>query len=149
MEDALRKLESAGFAPAGAMEGCSEHEVAELERACGTTLPAAYRMFLRRVGKRVGTFMEGSDLTHEWLAGLTEQARVLAQEEGLELPSDAFAFLGHQGYQFLYFRTGTGDDPEVYLFMEGEPIKAIAPSFTAWLLRAIDEELSWENPESP
>jgi hypothetical protein len=44
------------------------------------------------------------------------------KEAGVEslLPSNAFVFYGHQGYEFGFFLLGQGDDPPVYQYVEGE-----------------------------
>ena len=140
MQEAVRRLQETGLAPADALEGCSESEIQSLERSLGVALPGTYREFLTHAGKRVGQFLTGSDLTYEWLREQTNHARELAREEGLELPPGAFAFVGHQGYQFLFFVTDTGEDPVVYRCLEGEGIEQVRPSFTDWLLGAIDDE---------
>ena len=140
IQGAIARLESSGLAMATDIEGCSEAEIGELETALGIDLPTTYREFLLQAGRRAGTFMRGSDLGFDLLLDLNRWAREFAKEEGLELQDSAFAFIGHQGYQFLFFVTGTGGDPAVYRCLEGEGIVPVRPSFSAWLLGAIDDE---------
>lgn len=56
------------------------------------------------------------------LPDLREIAEQLLQENNQPpLPAQAFVFLMHQGYQFLYFvADGKNDDPPVYGYLEGE-----------------------------
>ena len=42
-----------------------------------------------------------------------------AEGNPFELPDDAFIFLMHQGYQFMYFHTADrNEDPPVYYYLE-------------------------------
>jgi hypothetical protein len=122
------------------MLGCSNEEVESLEQQCGLTLPSAYRDFLRSVGKQAGTFLVGSDLGYQWLMGNQAFARKLATDSGFEWPPDAFAFVLHQGYSGLFFRTGEGEDPPVYTIVEEEPPRRVFNAFTEWFDAAIEDE---------
>lgn len=39
-------------------------------------------------------------------------------EARVVLPEDAIAFMMHQGYQFMFVRSGEGEDPPVYYYRE-------------------------------
>jgi len=58
------------------------------------------------------------------------------------LPSDAFIFSMHQGYEFWYFRISEGDNPPVYGFHEGEAdpqlLVAQFPTFMDYILTLMD-----------
>jgi hypothetical protein len=85
------------------------------ERAEGN-LPATYVTFMEIAGNGVDDFLRGSDFTVEDLDGAREAADELLVEAGLDpLPSSAFVFVMHQGYQFYYFQDGA-----VYDFKEGD-----------------------------
>jgi hypothetical protein len=86
-------------------------------------LPAAYRAYLLIAGRRSPSAWVGTDCTIDWLYQLHDAAEELLREWGQPLLSaDAFVFLMHQGYQFMYFvADGRSDDPPVHYFMEGEP----------------------------
>jgi hypothetical protein len=47
----------------------------------------------------------------------------------------------HQGYQFLYFHAGEGDDPEVHRYEEGGPLQRLGVNFSTWFLSAADDEI--------
>jgi SMI1 / KNR4 family (SUKH-1) len=102
---------------------CSPSEVQGLERRFGVTLPAAYRAYLLIAGRRPPSAWVGTDCTIGWLYELREGAEDLLREQGQPpLPAEAFVFLMHQGYQFMYFLAdGSSDDPPVYYSLEGEP----------------------------
>ena len=69
--------------------------------------------------------MQGSDFTFEDLEGVREAADELLVEAGLEpLPSSAFVFVMHQGYQFYYFQDGA-----VFYFKEGDKATTFPTSF--------------------
>lgn len=123
-------------------EGCSEAEIAELERRFDLKFPAAFRAFLEVMGRRHGA------LFADCLCGLAEFDEVARRAEDLldetddqvRLPSRSFVFLLRDGYQFCFLATRSGaDDPAVFQYTEGdhEP-EQIADSFTAYL----DQETS-------
>jgi len=67
------------------------------------------------------------------------------------LPSLAFVFLVHQGYQFIFFNMAEGDDPPVYLVTHKTPEpNCLAPHFTKFLDNYVSdlERLAWDNPEA-
>jgi hypothetical protein len=102
---------------------CSAAEVAEVARGSGVVFPAAYTAYLLTSGRRPPSSWVGSDCTIDCLPKLGGWAEKLLAENGLPaLPSQAFVFLLHQGYQFFYFvADGTTDDPPVFYYLEGEP----------------------------
>jgi hypothetical protein len=102
---------------------CSAFEVEELERNAGLPLPAAYRAYLLIAGRQPPSAWVGTDCTVSHLPELRGWAEDLLREGGQpSLPPDAFVFLMHQGYQFMYFLAdGCSDDPPVFYYLEGEP----------------------------
>jgi hypothetical protein len=123
-------------------EGCSEADISALERAINAPLPSAYREFLLAIGRDWGEFMVGSDRVFEDLSGVNRYARHLVAETGASFPPSAFAFLGHQGYQFLCFFLRESEDPQVHHFMEGEALKPLGMRFSEWLRMAADDEIT-------
>lgn len=122
--------------------GCTEQELQEFQASHGIELPAAYAEYLRRIGKDTGSFLVGSDLCFGVLDTLRTSAEALLHDDkGPNLPRDAFVFCYHQGYQFLFFRVEAHPDPEVQRYLEGErAFRAVAPSFSSWLLQAATDE---------
>src|ERR671930_627899 len=122
MPDELRdQLVANGIATVTEIRGCTQIEIENLERIVGNQLPIAYRQFLLAIGRGAGAFLKGTDVFYDQVATLTDEARVLLAENGMqdELPEDAFVFYMHQGYEFGYFRIGDGADPPVYQYVEG------------------------------
>jgi hypothetical protein len=145
VELAVKALIAARLATENRVEGCSEAEVASIERTFGLTLPRAYRAFLLRMGKAAGEFWTGTNYQFPELLELRETAEALLIEGGArwQLGAPDFVFAVHQGYQFLFFRTGTSDDPEVFHYLEGdEGARSVAPSFSAWLAGCVDDEIA-------
>jgi hypothetical protein len=101
--------------------GCTYHEIIELEKKLGFSLPEAYKEFLLWMGKSGGRVLQGSDCFFEHLPYLKEWAVELLEENHFPytLPEDAFVFFMHQGYQFSFFRLSEGDDPPTYSYCEG------------------------------
>lgn len=65
----------------------------------------------------------------------------LAALDGERAPGD-LVFAVHQGSQFLCFRTGGSDDPEVLTFEEGaEGLVRVAKRFSEWLLGCVEDEI--------
>ena len=132
----LAKIDALGISG----EGCSEAEVVALEQAVGLSLPPAFRAYLRRCGKVPDEVFVGSDCRYGHLLHLREYAGRLLQENDrpFKLPKEAFVFLMHQGYQFLYFLAdGKSPDPAVHHYLEGEEgPEQMSDSFTAYLAAA-------------
>ena len=122
--------------------GASSHEIDELESELGHGLPRTYRRFLERMGHSAGGLFRGSDysLAQPHRLRLRPAAeRVIARAGGgHELPVDAFVFLIHHGYQFLFMRLGEGDDPPVYRFSDADhQAVRIADTFSEFLSRRL------------
>jgi SMI1/KNR4 family protein SUKH-1 len=143
MTELVDRILRAGLA--SEIKGCSPDEVRQIEEHCGVRLPSIYRDFLLQMGHGAGMFFQGSDVFLPALLDLREAASELLEESGaaVSLPADAFVFLMHQGYEFLYFRVSEGDDPPVYFYLEGEsaPEKKW-PSFSAFLASSLDDHES-------
>ncbi len=143
LDQARDALSKAGFVGSSEIHGCTPEEVRALEESIGHTLPLAYKEYLLWMGHGAGRFLAGSSVFYEDLPDRRESAEDLLNENSvsLGLPSDAFVFYGHQGYQFMYFRLSEGDNPPVYYYGEGEGMEAIAllyPRFSDFVLTEIE-----------
>lgn len=144
VHEVVRELTAAGLVTPETLQGCSEQEIAALERDLGVQLPAIYREFLAVMGRRAGTFFEGTDFLYRDLPTLREQAEHLLRRcnAGLALDHSDFVFAVHQGYTFLFFRCGGSDDPPVRLYEEDETsFREVAKSFSSWLVGAARDEI--------
>jgi hypothetical protein len=124
------------------IQGANADEIGELEADAGGRLPRTYRRFLEVMGRSAGALLRGSDYSiaqdHRLRLRDSAQRIIDRSQSGWELPADAFVFLVHHGYQFLFFNLD-GDDPEVYRFTEAdsEP-KQIAGSLTEFFRLRIE-----------
>jgi hypothetical protein len=60
------------------------------------------------------------------------------------LDESDFVFAVHQGYQFLFFKSGM-QDPAVFLFLEGEEnFEKVAQRFSDWLIGCVSDEIARE-----
>jgi hypothetical protein len=113
--------------------GCTPVQIESIKLAQGVLyLPQTYVDFLFTMGKRAGGLFIGTDCFCDQLSSLkTFAAELLIEDEtDYQLPDDAFVFLMHQGYQFMYFHTqDKADDPIVYHYMEGD-MQPTAKDFT-------------------
>jgi SMI1/KNR4 family protein SUKH-1 len=102
---------------------CTETQVAELQKEFNLQLPAAYIAYLLIAGRQPPPNFVGSDCTIGYLSHLRAGANELLADEGQPpLPDQAFVFLMHQGYTFLYFiADGNSNDPPIFYYFEGEP----------------------------
>lgn len=144
VETAVQRLVSAGLATPERLVGCTPEQLAELEHMAGGPLPAAYRVFLHRMGQSAGDFMRGTDFLYPTLLGLRKGAEALLQECGCtwQLAVTSFVFASHQGYQFLFFDRAAGDDPPVQYYLEAEPsAREVFASCSAWLTSCVADEL--------
>src|SRR5262245_2992848 len=122
MQRIIQRLIDNSLATADRVVGCSEEEIRQIESTFLIKLPAAYREFLQTIGKEAGHFLVGTDAFFPTLLHLREWADGLLNEtqSKFRLPSTAFVFLVHQGYQFMFFDTKSADDPEIFHFVEGD-----------------------------
>lgn len=124
---------------------CSKEEVQALENQLGQTLPAAYREFLLLMGRKAGGLFWGTNWLYEDLELMQEDAVELMRHDKFPviLPPDAFVFLMHQRYQFMFFRLTEGDDPPVYYYIESDDeisLKIHAPRYSILLFNIIEAE---------
>ena len=142
--DGLRLLQDAGLVQG--VRGCTPEEIAQVEAQARLTLPATYKDFLSHLGVSAGRFLQGSDFAVTQLPGANRHARELVQSAGSVLPPTAFVFLMHQGYEFLFFDTAEGGDPEVFRFEEGGDIQKVGMTFSTWFLQTANDEIRvWRN----
>ena len=125
------------------LRGCTDAEIETVQGLAVGALPADYVEWLRLAGHAAGDLLVGSDLTLEHLPRLQVGARMLlAQDGGPELPSDAFVFLGHQGYAYLWFHTAPGAELGVYRYVESDrAFSRVSEDFRTWLEGAVRDEL--------
>ena len=139
-----------GIATSEEIVPCSPEEVEQIESAQGVKVPKMYRDFLLTMGRGAGKFYQGTDCFYPRLLEVREYALELLEEDDTDFsfPQDAFVFLVHQGYQFMYFWDESGsDEPQVYYFMEGggKPEKKFS-CFSDFLEKSIRDYL---NPQQP
>jgi hypothetical protein len=147
------KLIETGFARKREFVGCSDSEICELERFFGLILPQTYWAFLKTMGKGMGTFMRGTDVSYRSLFDNRAAMEEVLSLDGqpFALPHSTFVFSSHQGYIFHFFDTASGDDnPPVHGYREGElKIKRIDDSLSDFFLTALEEEKQIRDGLSP
>ncbi|HYX28635.1 MAG TPA: SMI1/KNR4 family protein [Pyrinomonadaceae bacterium] len=122
IQQLANEIISSGLARESELIGCSEAEIVELEATFNLSLPETYRQWLKTMGRGAGHFLAGSDAFYPTVIENRKYAEELLAETGqpFVLEPDAFVFLIHQGYQFLYFLTHEGHpDPPVIYHLEG------------------------------
>jgi SMI1-KNR4 cell-wall len=99
--------------------------IAYLQERFSCQFPSVYHQFLSLMGNGAGNYMKGSSAFSDELLSLKAGASELINEHALQpLPTDAFVFWMHQGYQAAYFLLNGSDDPPVYFFSETNDLKA-------------------------
>jgi len=143
VEDAVAKLTEAGLVTPGALKGCTAEEIGQIEAKFHLQLPAVYKEFLTRMGKAGGQFLVGSDYLFPAPLRLRDDAEALLGESGagFKLDRGDFVFVGHQGYEFLFFRAAEQPDPPVCLLQEDEEPNCVFPHFSEWLLACVGDEI--------
>lgn len=141
-----KRLVEANLANPTSFVGCTPSEIASLETTFGLRLPESYKEFLAAMGRAAGRFLVGTDFLLKMIdLQFREGAEKLLRccESGFVLPSDAYVFLFHQGYTFLFFRCAGHPDPPLSMFTEAEsfPLE-VARSFSTWLVRAVDDQIA-------
>ncbi|MCQ4164828.1 SMI1/KNR4 family protein [Tahibacter harae] len=140
-QDIIDALVISGICLREQIEGCTEQEIAQLERKAGAPLPQQYKTFLAAAGRAAPGFFTGTDFYIRQVDGLTEDAADLLREnnEPFDLPAGAFVFSMHQGYVFHYFILSDDADPPVYTYCEGKGMpRPAGESFSDYLLNSVD-----------
>jgi len=144
---AVELLVKHGYGPREDIEGCTEEDLKALEDRYDVTLPEAYKSCMQHIGRSSGGFLAGSEFRYPAMRRQMEFANKIVEEHAtdFEFPDDIFVFRGVQGYTFNCFRTGEGEDPPVYVFMDFGSVKSgstyelrqQADSFSEWLFTKI------------
>lgn len=145
VDSAIAKLTAEGLVAAGKLRGCTEEDIARIETSFGFKLPSTYRELLAVMGRSAGEFLVGTDWLFPAVLTLRDQAERLLRECKAQVALDQadFVFAVHQGYQFLFFRMGKTDDPEVFLYEEcEESFKRVANSFSEWFAGCVEDEIA-------
>jgi hypothetical protein len=151
MAELCRFMIDARIATAETIRGCSDSEIAEVQRQLSTGFPRAVVEWLRHMGHACGNLMDGDAFGLNSFAAARAVAREITSEPDApwRLPDQAIPLLQHQGYEFLFLYANSDDDPPVWLYLETEPEpRQWALSFTAWLREsAIDavEHKPWND----
>lgn len=148
--DALAKrLVASGVAAEGKLVGCSEEEIRNLEENYHVRLPAAYRMYLSRMGRASGRLFSHDhvEASYPGVLKLTENYReshlTPAREGRVILPDNAVIILDRLGDQHVFVPCDGRSDPPVYYFADWD--QAYCESHTSvlawletWLAEALD-----------
>src|SRR6267142_5287076 len=148
VEKAIIQLSEAGMVHPGELKGCTPSEIGQIESTFQLQLPTIYKEFMARMGKAAGHFLVGSDYLFPAPLRLRRDAELLLKQSGVKFRFDRnhFVFLGHQGYEFLFFDAREPQDPAIFLLMEGEEPKQVLPHFSEWLLSCIADEIEAFRP---
>ena len=145
-ERVVELLELGGIAGPRSRVPCTPDDVETLRHSVGCTIPQAYELFLRSMGRQAGKLFVGTDAFFPAILGLNEAGRSLISfcNEQLgtrcSIPDDALVFAMHQGYQFFCMVTSS-PNPPVFHFDEGyESLKPVAGSYTDFLLQMAQAE---------
>ncbi|MCC8379288.1 SMI1/KNR4 family protein [Xenorhabdus sp. PB30.3] len=118
------------------VQGCDAKQLSELESKYGA-LPESYKLFLSLMGIDAGDFQIGTSISFDELDDINEGVIELMYENMITPPENMFAFLLHQGYSSLFFVDRTQQDPIVYSYTEGNPIKKTEYTFSEYILEEI------------
>lgn len=106
------------------LQPCNAEDIKKIEQRTGFTLPEEYLEFLSTMGRGAGIFMLGSSVFLDEIFDLEEGAQEIMNDNNLPpLPSNAFVFWMHQGYQFAFFKVNENSNLDIYFFSEGYNMK--------------------------
>src|SRR5687767_3488805 len=98
-DELVPRLIKSGVAKPANIKGCSENQIAEVEKKHGVVLPRAYRQFLLLAGNGAGRLMDDVAVFYSDVFDLTELIR---REINPELPAHAFVIAERMGdYLFI------------------------------------------------
>ena len=144
VEQAVAQLIDAGLVTPDGLQGCTPEEIAQIEKKFQLNLPAVYKEFLSRMGKSAGKFLVGTDYLFPALLHLRDDAEDILEESGVNFrfgPAH-FVFVGHQGYEFLFFDAAESPDPAVSHVEEAEEPGQVFAHFSEWLLTCVADEIA-------
>ena len=126
-----------GTLPSSVLNGCSDRELAVLERRIGARVPQAYATYLKRAGRSAAGLLAYFEARFDHL---DEVRACLASLEGWQPSAQDFPFMMHQETEFTLFRLDEGDDPPIYRYRVGDQAPALAwPSFSAFLAEMAED----------
>lgn len=117
--------------------GCSDEQILQLENKYGK-LPYFYKIYLSILGFEMGDFKKGTSVLYSELDDINIYSIELLEENNIQIPLNFFSFLLHQGYSSLFFIDRECDDPDVYVYTEGDKVKKTKLKFSECLLAEID-----------
>jgi len=140
VDESLDRLIDLGLASKQDLRPATTEELDAAERRYGP-LPSAYRRFVERAGRGAGRLLAGTDTNLWWLLRIRDELSNTKAADGSPLIQPSDIVVGsHQGY-ILIVLVGSGDDPQVAEFKEGESApRIVAPSFTEWLAESIESD---------
>ena len=139
-----QRIIAAGLAQPDEIVGCNTEEIESVEAKFDIKLPQTYREWLEIMGRGAGHYLAGSDTFYPDILQLREYAEELLTENGnpFSLSPDAFVFLMHQGYQFLYFNTTPEHpDPPVMYYIEGEALEVRWQSLSDYYEQVLEDTI--------
>ena len=122
-----------GMAKMEELSGFYDDDIAALERTNNVHLPRAYKEFLSSIGYSSSNVFYSVLFVYPGLETYRLLAYEMAEQCKIQLTPSDFVFL-IDDTQFFYFDTKSGDDPEVYKYMEGDDApKKVFDHFSDWL----------------
>ena len=103
--------------------GCSDQEIKSKELELGITFPEAFKEFLMICGKNTGTLFCGDNVSLDSYNYINEGGKENYKEAfGKEPKKEVIFILEHHGYSFYYFELGTGENPDLFLLVNGDEV---------------------------
>lgn len=123
MQTLVARCVKVGLVKPDEVEGFSDSEIQEMEKMAGNSFPGAYKNFLSVTGRRFGKISRSEAIflpnAQAFLALQKFPVELFAESSlTFRLPTKAIVISQHDGYQFMYFETGSGDDPPIFMFVE-------------------------------
>ena len=145
----VERMIETGIATTASFVGCTDSEIAALESKYRITLPATYRAYLARMGKKSGRLLTHDHYaaTYPYVIEMTAQCREdrdeFPESKLPDLPTDALVIVGRLGEQFLMIRCSKTDDSPVWYFNEYDgALKQCYQSVLDWLNSLVDEAVA-------
>ncbi|GAA3912473.1 hypothetical protein GO495_25340 [Chitinophaga oryziterrae] len=122
------------------LEGISEEEIEDLERAFNVTLPDAYKEYLLFFGKESGQLLTAYYTEIKYLPETRSEAIAALNFDDekpgpkADINENYFLFGQWQGYVFYFFDcTEKHEDPPVYILRDSGEIILYKPSFSSFI----------------
>jgi len=114
----LARMYASKIATEQEIKGCSEDEIALLERKCKVILPKSYREYLQVMGHESGRLFTSDHMAvqYEYVVNMTQDFSPYGQGAGMKLPDSSILIADRLGEYYNLIKCDSAEDSAVWSF---------------------------------